>query len=367
MNHPNEFEFAPNPFLFILLTEAFNNFWIEYLYCSGPRVLAPLEDESRLPPVYVAFDFPPVEYFASPLQNEFLRSGIQATILVLLAVREPRLSQRDWDWRLSFFEKLPSHISETSKTILHHWARCLYLSAAADNVSNGERRVRVERAISKLNTAISLPRRKSRDEVPSHLYNTLGTAYGRLADFHDEHKNKPEADAAWLKACAAFRESIDIGWGANLDTLLGFSDRLVRHARVQLEKNRAEAAANDLATALSMLDEAAQVLADAVGIDVRKEQDTAGLRSAALDLLGSELASEYVRGLKDYTNSDLGYYCEAQLASEKNGSEGGYLVDDPMQFSVRIEKRTGDPPRLGLVHKLNNLYPNVWHVAIVVA
>jgi len=41
-----------------------------------------------------------------------------------------------------------------------------------------------------------------------------------------------------------------------------------------------------------------------------------------------------------------------------------YLVDDPVHFRVRIAKRAADPPWLIRIHKLNNLYLNMWHMAI---
>jgi hypothetical protein len=72
-------------------------------------------------------------------------------------------------------------------------------------------RQRLVSAIDKLNRATQLPRREGRDEHPSHLFNTLGTAYARYAKYLEEAaQDNTLIEAAWDSACDAFRKSIEL-------------------------------------------------------------------------------------------------------------------------------------------------------------
>lgn len=228
----------------------------------------------------------------------------------------------DWDWRLDAFAKLPPTIAEQSKTVLHHWARCLYLSADPRNspdLQAGERRARIEHAIEKLRKATELPRRAGRDEHPSHLYNTLGTAYFRLASLFDEIGVPADAgESAWNRACQAFEQAIILSSRANVEALLAFSHRLLIHARQSGESARTPSKAGDVLKALELLDEAEDLVQDHASPDPKWQDHIVQARADALGWLDRELGANYIEELKESSDPELGFVCEARLVLKRD-------------------------------------------------
>jgi tetratricopeptide (TPR) repeat protein len=220
--------------------------------------------------------------------------------------------QFDWEWRLNAFKEIPPLIRDQSKAILHHWARCLYQSADDPGIDSGLKRERTELAIEKLQAAIKLPRRSARDEHPSHLYNTLGTAYARYARFLEQMGDLEESARAWGGARSSFQSAINLGGGINVEALLAFSLRLIDHAEQNAARDRTEAA-SDIAYALDLIDEAEALLEDIASPDPEFEEELIQYRARALNWLHSGAGIEYIRDLQSSRHSDLGFYCEARL------------------------------------------------------
>jgi|GEM_PF-1277670 len=228
------------------------------------------------------------------------------------------VSPTDWDWRLSTFESLPPAIRERNKVILHHWARCLYQSTdlpVARDLPLSTRRKRLETAIEKLRSAIDIPRRDGRDEVASHLLNTLGTACYRYANFLEEElASKAEVNRAWNEACNAFEEAIAESGGGNIPAYLAYSRRLIRHARDHAPNagsaNQDEAA--NVIRAMGLLDDVEELIETAANPDPDWEISLEEDRSEALRWLNVYSAHQHVEDLKA-SNPELGYYCEARL------------------------------------------------------
>jgi len=265
----------------------------------------------------------------------------------------------EWTWRLEVFDLVPPVLRDQSKTILHHWARCLYQSAepsAQPPISIPERRQRIELAIDKLRLAIGLPRRKGRDEHPSHLYNTLGVALSKYAKLlEDLGTLREESIKAWNEACHAFEQSIRLSPGVNLDALLAFSARLLSHA----DDNRAagsqlsEERLADVSYALSLLDTAEEVQQDYVTDNPELERTLATYKARALNLLRDGAGIEYLRELQNTKKSDLGYYCEARLAlSHANTAKG---LEDALGILKEAERRGVKPEPRSLALRLTLL------------
>jgi hypothetical protein len=219
--------------------------------------------------------------------------------------------QFDWEWRIEAFNQIPPLVRDQSKAILHHWARVLYQSADEPGMHLAERRERISRAIEKLQAAINLPRRGARDEHPSHLYNTLGTAfarYARLLEQTDPHASS----SAWNEARRAFQEAINLGGGINVEALLAFSLRLIDHAEQAAIRDRAESS-SDIAYALDLLDEAETALGELASPDPELEEQLIQYRARGLNWLETGAGWGYIRELQRTQNSDLGFYCEARL------------------------------------------------------
>jgi hypothetical protein len=259
--------------------------------------------------------------------------------------------QINWDTRLEFFVSLPPVLSGQSKTILHHWARCLYQSAekgVLSPLSDSERRQRIESAIEKLKAAIALPRRMGRDEHPSHLYNTLGVACSRYAKLlEDSGAAKTDYAAAWANASSAFRESLDLLPGANLEALLAFSRRLLDHAKDHLKPDTTLTVEGleDVSEALACLDEAEEILQDYSTEEPTPEEDVHDYRTKALEMLRSGAGLAYLRELEKSKNTDLGYYCEARLMLAAQGGAGGTaaalsVLERAEREGVRLEPRS---------------------------
>jgi len=219
-----------------------------------------------------------------------------------------------WDWRLSAFDAFPPAVAESSKTILHHWARCLYLSAdMTSGLPQQDRRARMEAAIDKLIRATQLPRRVGRDEHPSHLYNSLGTAYVRLARLlHETESADHEAEREWQNAWTAFEQSIDLSGGTNVEALLAFSHRLIAHAREPVSPERRKERAEEVLQAIELLDEAEELISDHASPDPDWSAQIAEDRSDALSWLDERLGADFVENLKRSADAELGYLCEAR-------------------------------------------------------
>lgn len=233
----------------------------------------------------------------------------------------------DWEWRIAAFDKIPPAIREQSKAILHHWARCLYLSAEkqTSSLSVEERGVRLRLAIEKLKKATEIERKPGRDEHPSHLFNTLGTAYARYASFLDQHIHDRAASAeVWNHACKAFQKSIAALPGSNIEALLAFSQRLLTHARVADQLSPpSKAQAEDVAYALSLLDEADDILGGHPNPDPQWQEQLASSRADALLWLDKKLGQEFLSQLQNSESPEVGYYCEARIALKNPDADKG--------------------------------------------
>jgi hypothetical protein len=233
----------------------------------------------------------------------------------------------DWDWRLAAFAELPPALATDSRPILHHWARCLYQSADPRNVPDmppAERRRRFETAIQYLRRALQLPRRQPREEHPSHLWNTLGVACSRLARFLDTAEPAAAAQA-WGEAWEAFRKAIDLLPG-NVEAILAFSHRLLDHAGVfggHEEPVAAGPEVDEVARALSLLDEAEELIEKSQDPDRDRMAELKRDRAHALRWLGQEKVAAYLEVLKASPNPELGYYCEAQLVAQHADTADG--------------------------------------------
>src|SRR5262249_26561925 len=151
-----------------------------------------------------------------------------------------------------------------------------------------------ERAIRYLRQALDLPRRQQREEHPSHLWNTLGTAFSRLAAFLDTVGSN-DARQAWNDACEAFRKSIDLLPG-NIEAILAFSRRLLGHAGAfdgQQLSAPTPTAVDDVAQAMSLLDEAEELIEQSQDPDLDRRAELTNYRTRGLDWLGRDLVSSY--------------------------------------------------------------------------
>ena len=233
----------------------------------------------------------------------------------------------DWEWRLAAFDELPAALVSDSRPILHHWARCLYQSAdprVVPDMSTAERRRRFEAAIQHLRRAIQLPRRQPREEHPSHLWNTLGVACSRLARFLDTAE-PPSAGRAWGEAWEAFAKAIDLLPG-NVEAILAFSHRLLDHAGVfdgPESPPTARGEVDEVARALSLLDEAEELIEQSQDPDPDRRAELKKDRANALRWLGQDRVAAYLEVLKASATPELGYYCEAQLVAQHANTADG--------------------------------------------
>lgn len=237
---------------------------------------------------------------------------------VLAPTYEERLQNASYEWRLGAFDVMPPALSEQSKTILHHWARCLYQSVDPQFVKdvNPElQRQRLESAIEKLNRATLLPRREGRDEHPSHLFTTLGTAHARYAKYLEEAAQETDViETAWDHACDAFRKAVELL--PNIEALLAFGHRLLMRTKVIGYSQPAPTTdtVQYVAEALSLLDEAEELMADHSNPQEEWWTYLHRDKSAALNWLNTDLARKYLHHLRESGRPNLASYCEARLA-----------------------------------------------------
>jgi hypothetical protein len=278
----------------------------------------------------------------------WVADSIAATVLAP-GYSTRRTMAHEWSWRLRAFNMLPQVIREQSKTVLHHWARCLYQSVESDgSLSPADKKQRFELAIEKLRKATSIERRRARDEHPSHIFNTLGTAYYRYVKLLEESGSpKSKVDEVWAAACAAFEKSISLSGGTNVEALLAFSHRLLSHAGLggETEPVIADANLRDVAQALSLLDEADDAVARAPIVEPEVKQDIAEYRAQALRWLDSEAARDYIGRLKESATPDLGYYCEVRLMSTGASSDEDFeralqIFDEAQSRDIALSGRT---------------------------
>ncbi len=257
-------------------------------------------------------------------------------------------SSAEWSWRLEYFENIPPAVRDSSKTILHHWARALYQSADpryGHEIDTTERRRRLERAISHLERAIDLPKRSGRNEHPSHIYNTLGVAYSRYATCLQEDIGDHLLESqAWRGACEAFDRSLALTGGTNLDALLAYGSRLVSHAETAIAAESNEQAVDDLSHALELIDTATDLSADLSGVDPSIPDQLHVLRARAIGMLSGEALGLFIEELKSSSRPGLGYYCEAQLAlAETSGPESERsalrILDDAEENGIELGSR----------------------------
>lgn len=261
-------------------------------------------------------------------------------------VLAPRHDERDpdWDWRLRTFELIPPAIRDQSKAILHHWARSLYQSAdqRTPRLALDQRFQRYASAVEKLERATGLPRRSGRDEHPSHLYNTLGTAYYRYSLALLEADRTADAEAAWTSAYAAFQKAVELSGGVNMEALLAFSRRLLDHAKAVGAEERTIKASN-VTQALELLDGADDVAQNYPAPELVWTEQVATYRAEAYSLLSVELGEAYINELINSVDPELGYYCKARLCLLSN--EGAQGVDEALAILGEAE-RAGVTPQV---------------------
>src|SRR5262249_6635641 len=168
---------------------------------------------------------------------------------------------------------------------------------------NDERRLRFQTAINYLRHALQFPRRQPREEHPSHLWNTLGVACSRLARFLDT-VDPSGAKNAWSEAWEAFRKAIELLPG-NVEAILAFSHRLLDHAGVfdaQGKPPPASPAVHDVARALSLLDEAEELILQAQDPDLDRLSELKKDKTHALAWLDQKHVSTYLKELKTSSN-----------------------------------------------------------------
>lgn len=251
------------------------------------------------------------------------RSADQWVAEQFVHIVTPRYHERsgaDWEWRLAAFDAIPLALATGSRVILHHWARCLYISSEqrySPNLPINERQRRLDLSIRHLQNAIALPQRQLRDEHPSFLWNTLGVAYAHRASFVEE-SDTLSASGDWNRAWEAFQQSIDLLPG-NIDPLAAFSRRLLEHAGAVRGKPSVEptpTAVAEVATALGLLDEADEVLNEAQDPDPDTRAELAKYRSAALAWLGEGRVEVYLASLRTSEDPELSFYCQARLVAD---------------------------------------------------
>ncbi|WBC05272.1 hypothetical protein [Micromonospora sp. WMMA1976] len=254
-------------------------------------------------------------------------------------VLAPKFEERDpdWNWRLQTFELIPPAVRDQSKAILHHWARSLYRSVdqRTPRLDIDQRLKRFASAVEKLERAADLPRRSGRDEHPSHLYTTLGTAYYRYSLALQQADLVADGAESWTSACTAFQRAIELSGGVNMEALLAFSRRLLDHAKAAGAEEQM-VKASDVTQALELLDEADDVAENYLAPDPVWVQQVAMYRAEALSRLSEELGEAYIGKLINSADPELGYYCKARLCLLSNKEAKG--VNDALAILDEAER-----------------------------
>jgi hypothetical protein len=193
---------------------------------------------------------------------------------------------------LQAFSWMPTLLAESSKTILHHWARTLYRTADDQTQPAAQRESLFRESTSLLQKAIALPRRRDkRGEHPSHLLNTLATAYVRWALFLESSPGHKPAEDLWVKAFDTFDKALTAGHGENLDSIFAFAQRSVQRAKALTSKGDASHGLEHAITALALLDQAEDILAATFGASADDETFIAEQRAYALQVLSTQSAT----------------------------------------------------------------------------
>ena len=234
----------------------------------------------------------------------------------------------DWNWRLTAFKSFPTSLAMQSKALLHHWGRCLYQSTQETSLPPQTKENRFRESILKLEKACELERKPGRDEHPSHLYNSLGTALSRYALFLQDNGRKKEEHLIWEKACKAFEKSRELAPGVNIEVLLAFAQNLYK--RVTRQHNPEEATVpqiDAIVKALELVSEGDEAASDYGSLDPVHRDQLSKTRAQCLAWLDESVGFEYVRRLQTERADDLGYYCEAQihLSSEDRAGKDAAL------------------------------------------
>jgi hypothetical protein len=215
---------------------------------------------------------------------------------------------------LQAFSWMPTLLAESSKTILHHWARTLYRTADDHTQPAVQRESLFRESTSLLQKAIALPRRRDkRGEHPSHLLNTLATAYVRWALFLESTPGQKPAEDLWVKAFDTFDKALTAGHGENLDSIFAFAQRSVQRAKALTSKGDASHGLEHAITALALLDQAEDILAATFGASADDDTFIAEQRAYALQVLSTQSATAYINDIRS-RNAPLAAYCQARLA-----------------------------------------------------
>lgn len=231
----------------------------------------------------------------------------------VIAPRRGSEGDLSWEKRLEVLAWLPRLLTEQNPTILHHWARTLYTAAEVIDDPALDREALYQEAVNRLLRAVDLPRRPVRNENPSHLWNTLGTAYVKWAQSIQQSAKQEHVAALWENAIDAFDTAVRLGHGQNTEALFAYADRLLQRIRVTpsiLSKREALSSALD---ALGYLDQAEEMLEVSAGsLDDENTSFIAQHRFEALTVIREEAAMEFLESLRDM-GDDLAYYCEARM------------------------------------------------------
>lgn len=244
----------------------------------------------------------------------------------VLAPTSDSLHPTDREWRLDGFEMIPSVIRDNDKTILHHWARCLYQCAAnANAASNGSEYNSIalfKKSINTLQHAIEIPRTSGRDEHPSQLYNTLGTAYARYAEHLQQTDiSNPDIPETWDLAYNAFNKSLTFSLFQDIKGLMSFSYRILKKTKSELQNTQpSEENIKELSHAMSLLD-LAEDITNANTSDNKHLDEINSSRLQILSILDTQKAQEKIDALIKSDDPELGYICKARIIASDHSNK----------------------------------------------
>mgnify|MGYP002346477971 FL=1 len=150
----------------------------------------------------------------------------------------------------------------------------------------------------------------------------------------------------WKEACKSFENSLAISGGDNIEALLAFAQRLLEHAQSISSSNSIEKT-DDLLLALSLVDDAIDLLRDYPAPDPEWEPYLNEQKSTALDMLNREASDEFIAKLKEGEKPEIGYICEARIKLNKHANEldGGIpaaidILEQAEAKHIRLSART---------------------------
>ena len=244
----------------------------------------------------------------------------------VLAPEYERRQLGDWEWRLEAFEHIPPVVRDYSSVVLHHWARCLYLSAEreSETLTLEERRSRYETAVSKLRKAIDVQPTQGHAEHPSRLYNTLGTALSRYAGFLENNFLASDTSDLWEESFESLRTAAALGGGQSVEPALAYCHALERRwgDRIGKAGEPPQEMIEDFAEALGLLDEAEEALDHYASPDPNWYPSIQSRRAYVLSFMDSRAARAFIEQLKASQDPALGYYCQARLEAGDLSDKG---------------------------------------------